>query len=106
MPLTRIWIHVKILDRVGGGYESARSLSVYRLYSLVFLGERGRAVKGRSNHLPHERPSPNSAGVAWSHTRSHNGGRLADRNYNAKGGRAYKHLDDAITFIGKEFGLK
>lgn len=30
----------------------------------------------------------------------------SDRNYNAKGGRAYKLLDDAITFIGKEFGLK
>ncbi|WP_417377946.1 hypothetical protein [Gimesia sp.] len=31
---------------------------------------------------------------------------LADRNYNSKGGRAYKPLDDAIAFIGKHFGLK
>ncbi|WP_299460019.1 hypothetical protein, partial [uncultured Gimesia sp.] len=31
---------------------------------------------------------------------------LADRNYNSKGGRAYKPLDEAIAYIGKQFGLK
>ena len=31
---------------------------------------------------------------------------LADRNYKAKGGRAYKPFDDAIAFIGQEYGLK
>ncbi|HBL43401.1 MAG TPA: hypothetical protein DDZ90_08420 [Planctomycetaceae bacterium] len=31
---------------------------------------------------------------------------IADKHYDSKGGRAYKPLDQAIAYIGKQFGLK